>query len=432
MSFMVSEETAGKFDWFAELLLAAMILPGFVIINLTISPVPDKAMVYLAVGFGALFAVVWHRVKVPLSRDFKNFIEAIVYIITIFFIVHATGGISSYFNFLYILPALDIATTSNRRFTVATCLFAAVFILGEVFLFPQLPIKPFAGLSSPYILSIITALSVGLMAAYGRYLAKEGQSSQVDFVATGLGREKSINKLKDEFVFIISHELRGPITAIRGYLDLFLSSANKDSKTPSEIKTLANNAFKQSDKLNNLISDLLDLSRLETGKFKLATEKIDLNLFLKDIVKEFQMEAEEKKIKLSFSASKENLLIDTDKERLTEVVSNLLDNALKYTGQFGQVLVWSETRGGKAFVSVADTGSGIPSEEVPFIFIRFYQPVSTQENQDINNPEKSRHVGLGLYLVKNLMEKMGGEISVDSRLGKGTKFTFNLPLAKDK
>jgi signal transduction histidine kinase len=260
-------------------------------------------------------------------------------------------------------------------------------------------------------------------------LAKGVETAQIATTEAVVEKEKAVNKLKDEFLFIISHELRGPITAIRGYLELFLGGDAVKKK--DEVKNLASAAFRQSERLNDLIVELLDLSRLEVGKLKLSNENFDINAYLGEIVKKEKYRASEKKIKLIFRTSKEKLMVYADRERVREIVSNLIDNAIKYTGEFGKVWVWVESKNSEAFVSVADTGVGISTEELPHLFKRFYQ--SSPQKSGTSPPEvkKEKSIGLGLFLAKNLVNKMGGKIFVASKLGKGSKFTFTLPIATD-
>jgi signal transduction histidine kinase len=423
-------EAFKRIEKLIEVSAVVIVISGLLIINLPIIPTPDKGVVYAAAVSVAAFAFIWHKLKISISPMNKNFIESIVYLVTIAVIVHVTGGARSYFNFLYLLPNLSVSTTSTRWHTATFWFITSVFVFGEALLFPQPPIRVTASFVSPPLsLAILNVWAVGLVSMYGRFLAKEVETAQIAATEANLGKEKAVNKLKDEFLFIISHELRGPITAIRGYLELFLSG--EVIKKTSEIKNLASAAFRQSDRLNDLINELLDLSRLEVGKLKLSNEKFEINPHLDQIIKKEEDRAKEKKIELIFRPAREELLVYADRERVREIILNLINNAIKYTGEFGKVWVWVESKDNMAAISVADTGVGIPSEELPRLFVRFGR--SASQKPGTNKPEikKEKSIGLGLFLAKNLVQKMGGEIFVESQLGKGSKFTFTLPLSTD-
>jgi signal transduction histidine kinase len=425
----VQTKTFKNIERVIELSIGILLISGLVIINLPIVPSPNKMVIYVTALLVTLFAFSWHRIKLPISALNKSFLESLVYLTSIAVIVHTTGGSRSYFNFLYLLPNLNVSTSSTKWRTFASWLVASIFIFGEALLFEQPEIRLVSSLSiPPQSLAILNSWAVGLVTVYGRYLQKETETAQTAATAATVEKEKSVNKLKDEFLFIIAHELRGPITAIRGYLELFLNS--EATKIGGEVKSLASSASRQSERLNDLIFGLLDLSRLEVGKLKLQNEDFDINEYLYQLVQKDLQLAKEKKINLGFRPGKQKILVLADKERVREVAQNLIDNAIKYTGEFGKIWVWVEERDKEAFISIADTGVGIPSEELPYLFDRFYQPGNVK-NLDSAREKKEKSIGLGLFLAKNLVEKMNGQIFVESKLGKGSKFTFTLPLGKN-
>ncbi|OGY21836.1 MAG: hypothetical protein A2126_00365 [Candidatus Woykebacteria bacterium GWB1_45_5] len=407
---------------FSEIIVGATIVFGLLIIQLPITPPPNKLVIYATAAVIALFTFALHRVKLPISPANKNFIESVADLVAITVVVHVTGGVRSYFNFLYLLPGIDMAVVSTKRHTFAFWLLTSGFIFSEAAIFGGQEVHSFADITaSSYSLAILNSWAVGLVTVYGRFLAREAEAAQGAATAAVVEKEKAINKLKDEFLFIISHELRGPITAIRGYLELFLTGGAGTLETP--VKNLAAAAFRQGEHLNNLIAELLDISRLETGKLHLSREIFDLNEFLGELAKEVEQEADEKKIKLTLPVATNKILVNADKERVREVVVHLLENSIKFTGEFGKIWLWAEEKDNKALVSVADTGVGIPAEEIPDLFGRFYKGKS-------QNASEKEGAGLGLFLVKELVKVMGGEIFVESQVGKGSKFTFTLPTAK--
>jgi signal transduction histidine kinase len=358
----------GRLWKFTEIIVGAVIVFGLVIIQLPITPPPNKLVIYITAAFSAVFTVVWHKIRLPISPTDKLYLESLVYVAAIAVVIHVSGGVLSYFIFLYFLPSIDTAVNLTKRRTFALWLIITFLMFAEAVIFHQ-----------PVSYAVLGSWAVGFVAAYGLFLAKESGDAYAAVAEAAVEKEKSVNKLKDEFLFIISHELRGPITAIRGYLELFLTGPA--SKIGGQVKDLATSAFRQTGHLDNLIIQLLDLSRLETGKLKLSSEKIDLNEFIKGILGGVKGEAGEKKIELTFTPSKEPAVVYADKERVREIVTNLIENAFKYTGEFGKILVWSEVKDA-VYVSVADTGVGIPAEELPHLFDKFINQLTTKPSQN--------------------------------------------------
>lgn len=399
-----------------EVLVGMLFIAGIAVLLLPIDLKVNKMLFVSALMFVVVFVVGWHRLKLPISYENKKFIEFLVDLLIVAAIVHISGGIGSTFTFLYILPVFPGAVTINRSRSITIWFASGIVIFTELFLFNQSPNNIF--LTSTFATALLIFFGVSLVFAHGLFLSREIQVAQVAVTSATVEKEKAINKLKDEFLFLIAHELRGPITAIRGYIELFLTSGKE--RNP-KAKSLAEAAFRQSGNLNNLIGELLDVSRLETGKLKLSNEVFELNGFFKDMLKEAQAEAVGRKISFTYQPSPLNIFVETDKERLREVTLLLVENSLNFTNEFGQVKVVVNAKDGKAYISVIDNGVGISQQEMPYIFERFY-------SSDGSKIQKQGGAGLGLFLVKSLVGKMGGEISVESQVGKGSRFTFTLPI----
>jgi len=412
-----------------EITIFFVIISSLLILQLPINPAPEKNIIYITVVLVAVFTFLWHKIKLPFSSEDKHLIETIINLVAISIIIHFSGGIRSYFIFLYLLPNIKTSTLPSFWYAITAWFITTVLIFSEVLLFPQPEIRstPLPFVSSTYVLAILTSWAVVAVIAYGRFLAREINTAEGETARVNLEKEKSVNKLKDEFLFIIAHELRGPITAIRGYVELFLTGEAK--KMGRTVLNLANGALRQSEKLNELIFELLDLSRLEVGKLKMQNENIDIDKFVQELIAKDIDLAKEKKIELTFKPENRGVEIFADRERVREVVQNLLDNALKFTPITGKIWVWTETKGKKTYISFADSGSGISREDLPYIFDRFHQGSSTA-SADTVGVRKEKSAGLGLFLAKSLVEKMGGEIFVESTLSKGSKFTFTLPVAR--
>jgi two-component system sensor histidine kinase BaeS len=173
--------------------------------------------------------------------------------------------------------------------------------------------------------------------------------------------------------------------------------------------------------LSRLVDDLRDLSLAEAGQLRLDMTSLDLVPFLEQAVAAHQNQAHQRGVSLSFAASLPAVPVEADPQRLGQVVGNLLSNALRHTPQGGGITVTVGTDGPRAVVLVADTGSGIPPEELPRVFDRFYR----------GDPSRSRATGrsgLGLSIVKGLVEMQGGQVWAESTPGQGSRFGFSLPL----
>jgi signal transduction histidine kinase len=399
-----------------EILVGMLFIAGITVLLLPIDLKVNKILFVFALMVVVIFVVGWHRLKLPISYENKKFIEFLVDLLIVAAIVHISGGIGSTFTFLYILPVFPGAVIISRSRAITIWFASGVAIFTELFLLTPSLNNIF--LTNTFATALLVFFGVSLVFAHGLFLSREIQVAQVAVTSATVEKEKAINKLKDEFLFLIAHELRGPITAIRGYIELFITSGKEQNP---KAKSLAEAAFRQSGNLNNLIGELLDVSRLETGKLKLSNEVFELNGFFKEMLKEAQAEAVGRKISFTYQPSPLNIFVETDKERLREVTLLLVENSLNFTNEFGQVKVVVNAKDGKAYISVIDNGVGISQQEMPYIFERFY-------SSDGSKIQKQGGSGLGLFLVKRLVEKMGGEVSVESQVGKGSRFTFTLSI----
>ncbi len=238
-----------------------------------------------------------------------------------------------------------------------------------------------------------------------------------------MGRLREIAKLKDEFFFIATHELRAPTTAINGFLKLVSSSKEGVSKDMEENLSSIEMA---SHHLNQLVNDLLEISRSESGTMVFKVSEHNLTTTLNEVLEELDSKAKQKRIQThSRLPAQQNVLCDP--EKLKEVLTNLVDNAIKYNRDGGSIDVSSYPLpdGKNLMIEVEDTGYGIPKEEQGKLFQKFFRAQS-KETQDVLG------TGLGLFITRMLVEKMGGKIGFESQEGRGTTFHFTLPLSKNK
>ena len=231
------------------------------------------------------------------------------------------------------------------------------------------------------------------------------------------------NRIKDEFLATISHELRNPLNVILGYSEVLLRSneANESEFVQRAAEILRRNAIAQA----QLVSDLLDLSRLQLGKFSLNRQVVSLTKTINDAVETVRDEALAKGLEVKIEMSNELVFVDGDPLRMEQIVWNLLNNAVKFTPSGGTVTVKLAKQNGFAQLAVADTGQGIEPKFLPHVFEIFRQADATISR---------RHggMGIGLALVQQLVQLQGGSVSVSSGgAGLGAEFMINLPLTTD-
>lgn len=233
-------------------------------------------------------------------------------------------------------------------------------------------------------------------------------------------RLKDFEKLKNEFVSIVSHELRTPITAIQGYLWLILH--NKLGGDVQKNQEYIKRAYESTERLLFLINDMLDVARLESGKMKFTFQAFDIVNLAEEVVHEIQPRANSKKI--TISVTKEVLpLVLADVHKIYQVLSNLIDNAVKFSNPNGTVNVNFDLRGDFVYVLIKDSGLGISEDDQRFLFKKFSRIESSFTSQS-----EISGTGLGLYICKEIVEKSGGKIWIESQIGKGSVFGFSLPI----
>ena len=229
---------------------------------------------------------------------------------------------------------------------------------------------------------------------------------------------KKIDKLKSEFVSAVSHELRTPLTSIKGYAAILM--AGKLGAVPESVKERLEKINKHSDSLTKLVNDLLDISRIESGRVEMKLERLDIKDAIDWVVDIISPQIKEKKIEFTIDIPKKASACLADAIQLGRVLTNLLGNAIKFTPQKGKVSVNVKEDKNFLQIDIRDCGIGIAEEDLANIFEEFYR-VDNAINQKIKG------AGLGLSLVKRIVEAHKGKIWVNSKPGKGTTFSFTLP-----
>lgn len=227
---------------------------------------------------------------------------------------------------------------------------------------------------------------------------------------------KKLEQMRKVFVANVSHELKTPITSIKGFSETLLDGAMKDEAT---LEAFLSIILKESDRLQMLIQDLLDLSKIEQQGFQLDLDKLDIIELLNEVLTMLDGKAEKKSISLKMIPSLTTIYIKGDYYRLKQVFINLISNAITYTPSGGYVEVSVKEEASKIYVNIKDTGIGIDKEEIPRIFERFYRV-------DNSRSRNSGGTGLGLAIVKHIVEAHRGNISVQSKVNQGSTFTICL------
>ncbi|WP_408006570.1 ATP-binding protein [Pseudalkalibacillus sp. A8] len=229
--------------------------------------------------------------------------------------------------------------------------------------------------------------------------------------------ERQHDKLRKDFIANVSHELRTPISMLQGYSEAIIDDI---AGTEQEKKDIAQIIYDESLRMGRLVNELLDLARMEAGHVSLELIEIDGREFFTRVVHKFQGLAREREIDIELKLPEVVTHVEADADRLEQVMTNLIDNALRHTRKGGKVTVEVTSLSSGLNVEIMDTGSGIPKEDLPFVFERFYKA-------DKARTRGRSGTGLGLAIVKNIIDAHGGKISVHSKIDEGTTFSFFIP-----
>jgi len=237
-------------------------------------------------------------------------------------------------------------------------------------------------------------------------------------VNADIGRMKKLEKFRSEFLGNVSHELRTPIFSLQGYIETLLDGAIDD---PNVNRDFLQKAYSHATRLNNLLGDLINISQIESGEMKMSFHNFPVKEFLENVIREMHPVAEQHHIVLRgrYPVNADAVQAYGDKQRLLQVMRNLVDNSIKYNKPYGEVIVSFERKKEAVRILVSDTGIGIAEEHQPRIFERFYR-VDRDRSREVGG------TGLGLAIVKHIIEAHGSKVNVSSTPGKGSTFSFEL------
>ncbi len=245
-------------------------------------------------------------------------------------------------------------------------------------------------------------------------------------VMRDITEEKQLDRLRKDFVANVSHELRTPLTLLQGYAEALMDNFGEEPELQEELIRIIHD---ETLRMRRLVNELLDLAQLESGHFSMHLENIDLSAIVKRVVKKFHGAILERGLQLHLEADAKVLRVLGDEDRLEQVLTNLVDNALRHTKN-GSITLRTEASDQQAVVRVTDTGEGISQQDLPFVFERFYKADKARIRTG-GTSGTGGGTGIGLAIVSSLIHAHHGEIGVQSSEGIGTTFTIIIPLIQE-
>jgi signal transduction histidine kinase len=393
---------------------------------------PDHLGEFLGVRFfcSALLALLWCFLQSPMGIRIYRFLGFLVAFLPLLFIswmIYRTNGPNSPYYAGLNLVMLGAAILLRWTFldSILVCLASLASYLAAAILSRQAS-APGIFFNNVYFLLVTGFFIITGSWYYNRIrfsefaLRYELDKNKIELEQTNQ-KLIELDNLKSRFFANVSHEMRTPLTLLLAPLETLVKRYENvlDSNTHEMLQTMHNNGMR----LLKLINDLLELIRLEAGRLEIKREPLSVAEFVSGLGSAVGQMSETKKVGLTTHTDPELGAILGDRDKLEKIVVNLLFNALKFTPENGRVWLRAEKKDNDFVLIVGDTGVGIAEKSLPFVFDRFWQ-------EDSSSKRKFQGVGIGLALVKELTETMGGQVTVESQLGKGTTFTVRLPYEK--
>lgn len=238
-------------------------------------------------------------------------------------------------------------------------------------------------------------------------------------VIRDMTEERKLDKFRKDFIANVSHELRTPIALLQGYSEAIVDDIAESKEDKNELAKIIHD---ESLRMSRLVNELLDIARMEAGHSQLNEQLVDLKAFVNRMIHKFQVIATDNDIELSYTTDISNNEVYFDEDRIEQVFTNLIDNAIHHTEANGKVHIHVQANEKNVYVEIKDSGVGIPEEDLPFIFERFYK---TDKARTRNGSKKG--TGLGLAIAKNIISAHNGSLLAKSKQGQGTTFTFTIP-----
>ena len=315
-------------------------------------------------------------------------------------------------------PADALAQTlkSNLRIYLYSVLFALVLSLAFVWLMTDRFVRPLRQMAAAS-----RSFARGDFSARVKVKGKDEVAQLGEALNNMAVSLSSVEMMRRSFIANVSHELKTPMTTIAGFIDGMLDGTIPQEKQAQYMKIVSDEVKR----LSRLVRSMLDLSRIDSGELKMNTVRMDLTEIVGSVLVASEQRIEKKKLTITGMEECECLEVCGDYDLMNQVLYNLLDNAIKFTDEGGNIHIHLYRENERVYVSIRNSGEGIPPEEMPQIFERFYK-------SDRSRSLDKNGVGLGLYIVHTVVRLHGGEISVRSVQGEYTEFTFWVPESKEK
>ncbi len=315
-----------------------------------------------------------------------------------------------FFPLYFLLPTLS---EKNRIFlALLISIIVVIETIGFVLILIKTFIKPISEIND-----VSKKLSLGDYEAKINLKHADSELKNLSLNINNLANEfENLEQMRKSFVANASHELRSPLASMQGFLQAMLDGTIEDKDKTQYLQIV----FNETKRLGALINSMLDLSRLESGAMPLNHQHFDVNILINTVIDKFKPALGEKNIRISSSFENEKEPVLADKEKITQVLINLIDNAVKYSPQNSKISVSTQLKANKVYVSVKDNGEGIGKKEQMFIWDRFYM------TDKARTPSKNKGTGLGLSIVKRIIDDHKESIRVESRKGEGATFVFTL------
>ncbi|MBT5060956.1 MAG: response regulator [Verrucomicrobia bacterium] len=386
---------------------------------------------WLRIECSILLTIIWWVLGQPFGKKYFRPLGLIEVTLPIFFIswmIYETDGIRSdyYAGINIVLVGIGFLMRWGLADTTRM-VFISILLYLTACLFGPSPIEGEEG-RKDLVNSIYFITLTGIFSMTGNYLYNLNRTREFALrweldenrrqLEAGNRKLKELDRVKNRFFANISHELRTPLTLLLTPLESLILKGQYS--LPPDIKDTLSSMQANGMRLLKLINDLLDLVRLESGQMNVTIKNLHLESFIKGIVSSIRKTAEDRSIQIEADIHESELSLHTDREKLEKIILNLVFNALKFTSPGGMIRISARSENENVIIQITDTGIGIPQESLAFIFDRFWQV-------DSSSKRKHQGAGIGLALVKEFVEVLGGRVDVESQEDKGTTFTIKMP-----
>ena len=393
--------------WFTPAVAAILVC----VFALLLLPAPHRNWGEIAVAAVAAVALVAGSSVLRLAPRLVGIAAPVAFLLIVVLLRDASGGSTSGFGGFFLLPVIYFALLYGIGEVLLGLSLIGLASAVPILLFgaPDYPLTSWRGTVVQLVVAAIAGLTIQRLVMHVRTDAASKEQQNRELL--------TLDRMKDEFMSVISHEFRTPLTSINGYLGLVTEEA-QDSLSEEHLHFLAT-VERNVSRLQHLVEDILFVARIEHAGLELNPQEIDLGALVTEAAATAQPTAAAKGVELTLTAAAP-LPVYADRLRISQLLDNLVSNAVKFTPAGGRVTIAARELGHAVEVNVSDTGIGIPAEELPHLFTRFYRASTAQTSH-------TPGTGLGLRISQSIAQAHQSEITVESTVGEGTTFSFQLP-----